>query len=274
MSLLTASLYLLCLAFLFGSALYVYSRDPFARLNAAFALLSLTLLGWVGTLFVYTAQTQGSGLLWLGRANFALPPSWLPPPMAFVIVLARRPLPRATLLWGRNAAAFPSSPCSRARWTRRKLVQAGQHVSVYGWLFSLYLLHIVFFVVAALLIALRPAASLPALARTQLRLVGAGILATAVVGLAANIALPYLYGDFRFIHVGTLSTIFFLAAVAYAAVSYRLFDLRILIRDDPPVRAAHRLRPRTLPARRQRPCRAAAFRGRGSSSMRRRRSSR
>ena len=71
MSLLTASLYLLCLAFLFGSAVYVYSRDPFARVNAAFALLALTLLGWVGTLFVYTAQTQGSALLWLGRANFA-----------------------------------------------------------------------------------------------------------------------------------------------------------------------------------------------------------
>lgn len=229
MSLLTASLYLLCLAFLFGSAVYVYSRDPFARLNAAFALLALTLLGWVGTLFLYTAQTEGAGLLWLGRANFAAAALMAPAAFGFVVVLARRPLPHAALLWGETLLLFLVSLFTGAV-DRAELVQAGQHVSVYGTLFLLYLLHIVFFVVAALLVALRPARLLPALTRTQLRLVGTGILATAVVGLAANIALPYWYGDFRFIHVGTLSTIFFLAAVAYAAVSYRLFDLRLLVR--------------------------------------------
>ena len=146
-----------------------------------------------------------------------------------MVILARRPLPRAALLWVETLLIFFLSLFTGTV-DKAELIQAGQHVSVYGTLFPLYLLHIVGFVFVALLVALRPSVSLPALTRTQMRLVGVGILATSVLGLAANIALPYWYGDFRFIHVGTLSTIFFLAAVAYAAVSYRLFDLRILIR--------------------------------------------
>ena len=42
--------------------------------------------------------------------------------------------------------------------------------------------------------------------------------------------LPYWYGDFRYIHVGTLSTIAFLGTVAYAAVNYHLFNVRVLLK--------------------------------------------
>lgn len=66
--------------------------------------------------------------------------------------------------------------------------------------------------------------------RRQLRLVGAGILATALIGVTANIALPYGYADFRFIHVGTLSTILLLIAVAYAVFVHHLFSVRVIVR--------------------------------------------
>ena len=71
MTLITASLYILCLAFLLGSALFVYSRNPRSRLNGYYALLALALLGWVGTLFVFDSLPEGSLLLAVGRANFA-----------------------------------------------------------------------------------------------------------------------------------------------------------------------------------------------------------
>ena len=51
-----------------------------------------------------------------------------------------------------------------------------------------------------------------------------------MIGITTNVALPYLFGDFRFIDVGTLSTIFFLGAVAYAASVYHLFNIRVLIK--------------------------------------------
>ncbi len=78
--------------------------------------------------------------------------------------------------------------------------------------------------------AFRTNPALPGEVRTQLRLVGVGILATSAVGIVANAVLPYFYGDFRFIDAGTLSTIFFLAAVAYAATIHHLFDVRVLVR--------------------------------------------
>ena len=53
---------------------------------------------------------------------------------------------------------------------------------------------------------------------------------TAVVGIMANVVLPYFYHDFRFINVGTLSTIFFLAVVAYTSVVHHLFNIRVILR--------------------------------------------
>ena len=66
--------------------------------------------------------------------------------------------------------------------------------------------------------------------QSQLRLVGGGILATALVGITANIVLPFSLGDFRFINAGPLSTILFLAAIAYAVFAAHLFSIRVLIR--------------------------------------------
>ena len=67
-------------------------------------------------------------------------------------------------------------------------------------------------------------------ARRSLRLVGWGMLATALVGLVTNALLPYSLGDFRLIDAGPLSTLLFLAAVGYAVFAYHLFSLRLIVR--------------------------------------------
>jgi hypothetical protein len=230
MSLLVASLYLLCLAFLFGSALYVWSRNPFARLNASYAALAAALLGWVGTLFLFMSQAPGPGLLWLGRANFAAAVLIAPAALTFVRSLARsRPSRIVMWLWLESMALALLSLLTGAV-DRSEALAGAQHVTSYGPLFTVYIAHLVGFAVTALIIAFRPAPALPREGRAQLRLVGVGILATGAVGITANAILPYLYGDFRFIDAGTLSTIFFLAAVAYAATVHHLFDMRVLVR--------------------------------------------
>jgi hypothetical protein len=230
MSLLVASLYLLCLAFLFGSALYVWSRDPFARLNASYAALAAALLGWVGTLFLFTSEASGPGLLWLGRANFAAAVLIAPAALSFVRALARCEKSRLdSWIWLEGLALALLSLLTGAV-DRAETLTKAQHVTAYGPLFPLYIAHLVGFAVAALVTAFRPAHAIPREVRTQLRLVGTGILATGVVGIVSNAVLPYYYGDFRFIDAGTLSTILFLAAVAYAATVHHLFDVRVLVR--------------------------------------------
>lgn len=229
MSLLAASLYLLCLAFLFGSAVFVYSRDPYARLNASYALLAFALLAWVGTLFAFSAQSEGSALLWLGRANFAAAALAAPACLAFVQALRKEPFPLGGWLWAETLAVAGLS-LATGLIDRSEAVRAGIHVTAYGPLFPLYVAHAVAFLLAAIWQSFRRDRSLPGLARQQLDWVGTGIVATALVSVAANAVLPYVWGDFRFIHVGTLSTIFFLGAVAYAAVFRHLFDIRVVVR--------------------------------------------
>lgn len=229
MSLLVVSLYLLCLAFLFGSAVYVYSRDPFSRLNACFALLALALLGWVGTLFLFGVQTEAHTLLLLGRANFAAAALAAPAVYLFVSALAKRSPKKTGGLWLVTAVFMVLSLFTPWIDNAETLV-AGEHVTTYGVLFLPYVLYILAFLMVALWIAFQPDRRLPSLTRLQLRLLGVGILATALISVITNAFLPYLYGDFRFIHIGTLSTIAFLVAVAYTASVHRLFNLRILIR--------------------------------------------
>lgn len=229
MSLLVASLYLLCLAFLFGSAVYVYSRDPFSRLNTCFALLALALLSWVGTLFLFGVATEERTLLLLGRANFAAAALAAPAVYLFVSALAKRYPKKTVGLWLVTAAFMALSLFTPWIDSAEMLVE-GEHVTTYGVLFLPYVLHILAFLIVALWIAFQTDTRLPSQTRLQLRLLGVGILATALISVITNAFLPYLYGDFRFIHAGTLSTIAFLISVAYTASVHRLFNVRILIR--------------------------------------------
>lgn len=52
----------------------------------------------------------------------------------------------------------------------------------------------------------------------------------AAVGLITNALLPSVYGDFRWIVVGPLSTLLFLGAVGYAVFAYHLFSVWVIIR--------------------------------------------
>ena len=92
------------------------------------------------------------------------------------------------------------------------------------------MLHVLLLLGAALRHTFRPPRGTAPEAAGQLRLLGAGILMTAAVALVTNALLPYWLGDFRFIHVGTLSTILFLAAVGDAVFVHHLFNVRVIIR--------------------------------------------
>ena len=106
----------------------------------------------------------------------------------------------------------------------------GQHVTAYGPLFALYVAHVLAYLIGAVALAFLPPPGTDDRTWRQLRLVGAGILATATIGVTANVVLPYGYKDFRFIHVGTLSTILLLIAVAYAVFAHHLFNVRVIVR--------------------------------------------
>lgn len=230
MSALAAALYCLCLVFLVGFAVFVLVKDPRSRLHRHFAWLLLALLGWVASLFAFNLETSPAQLLWLGRFNFAAVVFAVTLGYAFVCGVARRwPVPAPAWLWA-AAAGLAALTLLTPLVDRAELVVSGQHITLYGPLFPLYLLHVLALLGAALFVAFHPPPRLPAEIRSQLRLIGSGGLATGAVALVTNVLLPYAFGNFALIHVGTLSTILFLAAVGDAVFVHHLFDVRLVVR--------------------------------------------
>ena len=230
MSALLAALYALCILFLIGFALFVFVRNPRSNLHRYFALLALALLGWVASLFAFDLQITGHALLWLGRFNFAS--------IVFAVTLG--------YLFVREVAGKSNSSTVTWLWAettllgaltlltplidRQELVQMDEHITVYGPLFVPYVLHVLILLGAMLSVAFRPRRGMLEQMARQLRLIGVGIIATATVALIANVVLPYGFSNFRFIHVGTVSTILFLGAVGYAVFAYHLFSIHVIIR--------------------------------------------
>ena len=239
MSALTAALYVLCLLFLTAFPLFVFSQNPRSGLHRTFALLAVALLGWVASLFAFNFQVAPGPLLLVGRLNFASIVFVVTLALRFVEAIGRRsanankadraPDRRLLLLWAETvllAALTLLTPLV----DKAELIRAGQHLTLYGPLFGLYVLHILLLLGAVLRHAFRPPRATSSEAVGQLRLLGAGILMTAAVALVTNALLPYWLGDFRFIHVGTLSTILFLAAVGDAVFVRHLFNVHVIIR--------------------------------------------
>ncbi len=189
MTLLIASLFLLCLLGLTGSATFVLLQRPRSPLHRLYALLALSLVGWVATLLLFTSRTSPASLLWVGRLNFAVVALAATAAFLFVQELAGRK-PGGTillwlriLLWAETLLLFFATLLTGLV-DRAETIQAGQHVTVYGILFPLYLLHIVVLLGSAVFIALRSMS--PSASRRALRLVGWGMLAAATVGLVTN----------------------------------------------------------------------------------------
>ena len=199
MTLVIASLYLLISAFLFGSAIYILSRDPFVRLNQAYACLAFAQLGWVGTLFIFNATPVGPTLLWIGRANFAAAALAAPAVFGFVQALLKKPL-RWTSWILIETLLIAGLSLGTGLIDQTEAVRGSVHLTTYGWLFPLYIVHLLLYLLPALWQALTPPRHFAS--ERQVRLVGMGMLVTAGVGMTTNVVLPYGFGNFHLIDIG------------------------------------------------------------------------
>ena len=66
--------------------------------------------------------------------------------------------------------------------------------------------------------------------RSQLAILGAGMLLSGLVATLCDLVLPYAFHVFALQEVGALGTLLFLASVAYAISTQRLFSVRVLVR--------------------------------------------
>lgn len=225
--------YLLCFLLLLGMALFVGSRNWRSQTHRTFSLTALSLLGWLVTLFFFNRNYDPATVLWIGRVNFAAVVFAALFAYQFVRALASRKKHRwdVTLVVTAYILALVTVLTPLVDKAELVIGPASNHVTVYGSLFPAYVAYVAGLLFAATWLALTERTKHSrGPVRDQLTLVGAGTLATGLIALVANIVLPYAVRDFRFIDVGPLSTILFLAAVAYAIVKHGLFDIRLLVK--------------------------------------------
>ena len=240
--------YLICSVLLLISAAVIVSRNPGSALHRRYGLTALSLLGWVATLTLYYHAHDPGMVQWLGRVNFAA--AALAVFFGYLLVhalaedqegkglTARKSgtdvCQKATGLLVAEVLSLTAMSALTPLIDRAELVGVGvggRHVTIYGVLFPLYVLHVIGFLVASALSAFRARqGEKRGPIRDRLTLVGAGVAATGIVGVVADIVLPYGFGDFRFTDLGPLSTALFLLAVGYAVLKHKLFDLRLLVR--------------------------------------------
>lgn len=204
------------------------------RLRRTFFWLALSLLVWQGTLFLEARTEEPAWQLGLGRVNFAAVVLTASLALQFVQDVAGKRLRvrrgASYGLWGETWTLVALTLFTPWVDTVER-VEDGHALSTYGPLFGFYLLHVIGCLVGSLLLAFmlsRRAAH--RVTRRRLRVIAAGILATGGIASITNVLLPYGFEDFRYCDVGTLSTVFFLAAVTYATFVYRLFNVRLLLR--------------------------------------------
>lgn len=235
---LIALLYYLCILLHVGLLLLVAckgsrrTRTRF-RPRRMFFLLAVSLLLWQITLFLEVRTTLPALQLWLGRINFAAVVYAVYFALRFVDEVSTRGESQisSTWLFGEThilAALTLLTPLISVK----ERVESGHAITTYGPLFSVYLLHVLGYLVAALTLAFwRRGEAQPPVVRVQLTVIGIGMLVTGSIAFITNALLPYGFGDFRFCDIGTLSTLFFVLAIAYATFLYRLFDLRFILRE-------------------------------------------
>lgn len=231
-------LYALCVGVLVAFAFLVASTGrreaPAMVLRRVFLLLDLTLLVWVVTLFLEVRTTSAAAQLWLGRLNFAAIAAAAPLGFWFVREATgtrtdRGSVELALLLLetGLLTATTLYTPLVSAA----ERVEQGRAVTTFGPAFPLYLLHVSGYLMAALGTSLRAwRLARERHTRQQMAFVGLGMLATGGISLVTNALLPFGFGYFSLCDVGTLSTVLFILAVAYATFIHRLFDLQVVVR--------------------------------------------
>lgn len=236
---LIACLYYLCFILLASLSVFIALQGSRAnsrsRLRLTFFLLSLSLLVWQATLFVEVRIALPGAQLWLSRTNFAAV-VWI----VFFTLRFVQEIPRAKS----NQRVPGSTWClletiGLAGITlftpfvdAAERIEDEHAISTFGPLFILYLIHVIGYLMAALILIFlsQHRTKKPAI-RRQMDVVGVGILATAGIAFITNAMMPYLFNDFRLCDVGVISTLFFACSVGWATFMHRLFDVRAIIRE-------------------------------------------
>ncbi|PYM90549.1 MAG: hypothetical protein DME04_22395 [Candidatus Rokuibacteriota bacterium] len=221
---------LLALALLLvGLATYVWRARPDSKINCRFAILTISIAGWV--LGIGGVESGIHTEAW-GRVTFVaacmMPAAFL----AFSRVFpATSAWPSTSVLWtalGVGAVLAVLSVATRLIAYDISLTTTGiQRRS--GPLFSLFTFYFLACLITALSVFILKWRRERGLARAQLQYLGIGLLVLSAGGITTNLMIPIVTGRSTLSWLGPYFTLPLVALVGHAIIRHRLMDLRIFI---------------------------------------------
>src|SRR5436309_3400875 len=209
--------------------MYVWRARPDSKINFRFAILTLSIAGWV--LGIGGVQSGVHTEAW-GRVTFVaacvMPAAFL----AFSRVFpATSAWPPASFLW--TAVGVGSTLAVLSGTTRLiaydiSLTTTGIQRSS-GPLFHLFTLYFLACLITALSVFIGKWRRERGLARAQLQYLGIGLLVLSVGGITTNLMIPIFTGRSTLSWLGPYFALPLVALVGHAIIRHRLMDLRIFI---------------------------------------------
>jgi signal transduction histidine kinase len=224
-------IYLIALLLLVAAAVIVMLQAPASSLRRHFVWTDGSLVLWLLSVLFYDLSPAGAQLLVAGRLNFAATIWVVYAAARFVQVLRDDPVTTPNPWWLVAETVVLSGVTALTNLVDQSESLSGSvHSTVYGMLFTLFVLHIIGYLVLIAWLVLRQPAAPSRWLRGQLQVVGLGILTTGVVAVTTNIIVPVFLHTSVLDSVGPLASLLFLAATGYAVIASRLFDVRLAVK--------------------------------------------
>lgn len=227
--------YLYFLSFFINAflGLLVLLKNRKSELNKAFFFFTLSIIGWIATLYLFYYWPDHSLVLLLGRLNFAFATL-----LGFFIFYFAYLFPRRIfdlnkyLTWGltlETATLFLITLFTPLI-DQNEIILGTGRVTVYGVLYPLFIVHFVAYAAACIYFFYLKYRQVSGIEKTQLRYLIWGTLIAVVFGSLTNIFLPLFFGYYELQNVGPLATIILVGFITYAIIRHRLLDIRLAIR--------------------------------------------
>jgi len=213
-------------------ALVVFLRNPKSIVNRFFALFTLSIVGWISTLFISTFVTSFRLVNLLTRLNFAFilllaytlfyfsyyfPKKTfnLSPLLHFAFAVETFGLIILTLL------SFEIAGAGRA--------VSGVMLTIYGKLYSLFVIHFLVYSASSLFILFSKLKKFKGFLKAQIECLLLGLSSALLFGLIMHLLLPWVFRIYNIHLLRPLSTLFFLGFTSYGIIRLRLLDIRLIV---------------------------------------------
>jgi signal transduction histidine kinase len=220
--------------FICGSlAFLVLLRDRKSKLNRSFFWLSLSIAGWILSLYFFYFLHDGN-VLPLGRLNFAFTEliavfifyfAFRFPKESFKI---RKSLNVLIFLW---TVFLVGITLFTDLIDKEEIINNGAIKTIYGSFYFLFVVHFFLFFILFSIFSLLKYKNLENLERYQAKYFILGAFAAIIPATITNIVLPLFFDYFDAQYWGPFFTLLFTGAVTYSIIAHRFMNIQIILRS-------------------------------------------